>query len=136
METIDLFNFLTDAQPFFTVSNNKNVLLIGEESELRIELDEARDPSEYYAMVVVPSVLSIRQTEDLLSDYKGQLLYGQKVSGGERIQLLTVPFRGSRDMILHLEGIMKGQSEGLVLVRHISNPEIIQAIKIPKVTVQ
>ena len=59
MEIIDLFNFLTDAQPFFTVSNNKNVLLIGEESELRIELDEARDPSEYYAMVVVPSVLSI-----------------------------------------------------------------------------
>ena len=39
-------------------------------------------------------------------------------------------------MILHLEGTMKGKSEGLVLVRHISNPEIIQTIKIPSVIVQ
>jgi hypothetical protein len=136
LENIDLLDFLTDAQPFFTVSNKKNILSVGEESELRIELDKTKDPSEYYAVIVAPSVLSIRQTEDLLSDYKGQLLFGQKVSGGERIHLLTVPFRGSRDMILHLEGTMKGKSEGLVLVRHISNPEIIQTIKIPSVIVQ
>jgi hypothetical protein len=136
METINLLDFLTDAQPFFTVSNKKNILSVGEESELRIELDKTKDPSEYYAIIVAPSVLSIRQTEDLLSDYKGQLLFGQKVAGGERIQLLTIPFRGSHDMILHLEGTMKGKSEGLVLVRHISNPEIIQTIKIPSVIVQ
>jgi hypothetical protein len=136
METINLLDFLTDAQPFFTVSNKKNILSVGEESELHIELDKTKDPSEYYAVIVAPSVLSIRQTEDLLSDYKGQLLFGQKVAGGERIQLLTIPFRGSHDMILHLEGTMKGKSEGLVLVRHISNPEIIQTIKIPSVIVQ
>ena len=136
METIDLLDFLTDAQPFFTVSSKKNIISGGEEIELHIELDKTKDPSEYYAIIVAPSVLSIRQTEDLLSDYKGQLLFGQKVAGGERIQLLTVPFRGSHDMILHLEGTVKGKSEGLVLVRHISNPEIIQTIKIPSVTVQ
>ena len=133
-ENINLYDYLVD-KPFFTVNTEKGILSVGEEGVLRIELDKEKDPSEYYAIIAVPSVLSIRQTADLLSDYKGQLLYGQRVSGGERIQLLTVPFRGSRDMVLQVEGVNKGQSEGFVLVRHLSNPDIIQTIKIPKINV-
>jgi hypothetical protein len=134
MENINLYDYLVD-KPFFTVNIEKSILSVGEEGVLRIELDKEKDPSEYYAIIAVPSVLSIRQTADLLSDYKGQLLYGQRVSGGEKIQLLAVPFRGSRDMVLQVEGANKGQSEGFVLVRHLSNPDIIQTIKIPKITV-
>ena len=133
-ENINFFDFLTD-KPFFTVTSKKSILSVGEEDEVRIELDREKDPSEYYAIIAVPSVLSIRQTADLLSDYKGQLLFGQKVSGGERIQLMAVPFRGSREMILQVEGANKGNSEGFVLVRHISNPDIIQTVKIPTITV-
>ena len=111
-------------------------ITIGKETELVINLDKERDPNEYYAVIAAPSVLSIRQTEDLLSDYKGQLLYGQKVAGGERIQMLTLPFRGSRQMILKLEGALKGSSEGYVMIRHINNPDIIATGKIPAVSVR
>ena len=52
------------------------------------------------------------------------------------MQLITIPFRGSREMVVEVEGSYQGKSEGLVLVRHISNPSIIQMVKIPSITVQ
>jgi hypothetical protein len=122
--------------PFFNVNIDDDHMTMGSETSLTIELDKERDPSEYYALIAVPSVLSIRQTEDLLSDYKGQLIYGQRSTGSEKIQLLTVPFRGSRKMVLNLEAAQKGTSEGIILVRHINNPEIIASIKIGKVIVK
>ena len=87
-------------------------------------------------MIVVPSFFSIHQTTDLLSDYIGQLHCGQKFFGGERIQMVTVPFCGSGNLVIQVEGACQGKSEGFVLVRHISNPNIIQTVKIPTVTVQ
>jgi len=111
-------------------------LKIGEEGIIKIELDKDKDPTEYYAIIAVPSVLSVRQTDDLLSDYKGQLLYGQRASGGEKIQFLTVPFRGKREMILNVQASQKGESEGFVLVRHISNPDIIVTGKMDVVRVK
>ena len=109
---------------------------MGEESEILIQLDKDKDPSEYYAIIAVPSVLAIRQTDDLLSDYKGQLLYGQKTGGGLKIQMITAPFRGSGKMIIHTEASQKGESQGFVLVRHISNPDIIATVKSEKIRVK
>ena len=135
-ESISLFHYLTDEKPFFSVTTSRNYFSVGEEGTIRIELDYDKDPSEYYALVVAPSVLSIRQTTDLLSDYKGQIIYGQKTLGGVKMQMITAPFRGAREMVLEVEGTYQGKSEGLVLVRHISNPNIIQAVKIPAISVQ
>ena len=132
---INLYDYL-ETKSFFTISVDNKTLKMGEEAKIQINLDKDKDPSEYYAIVAVPSVMSVRQTEDLLSDYKGQLLYGQRASGGQKIQLLSVPFRGSRTMILNVEAAQKGESEGFILVRHISNPDIIVTEKIEKVTVE
>jgi hypothetical protein len=129
-QDLNVYSFL-EKKPFFDIITSGKDLTIGSETELIINLDNDRDPNEYYAVIAAPSVLSIRQTEDLLSDYKGQLLYGQKSAGGERIQMLTLPFRGSRQMILKLEGALKGSSEGYVMVRHMNNPDVIATGKIP-----
>lgn len=122
-------------EPFFKVELEKSKLAMGEEGSLLIELDKVKDPFEYYAIIALPSTVSLRQTEDILSDYKGLLLYGQKTSGGTKIQLVTVPFRGSRKMILSLEGAQKGISSGWVLVRHINNPDDIATVKISETEV-
>jgi len=52
------------------------------------------------------------------------------------MQFLTVPFRGSRTMALRVEGRQKGESDGFVSVRHISNPEIFATVRTGKVTVK
>ena len=141
---INIYEYLSKT-PFFNSStcfiNNEvikdtDAIKVGEEAVLQITLDNDRDPSEYYAVIAVPSVFSIRQTEDLLSDYKGQLLYGQRAAGGTKIQFLTVPFRGSRVMVLNLEATQKGRSDGYVFVRHISNPDIVATGKIGTITVK
>lgn len=132
---IDMADYIQE-KPFFNAKIDDDHITMGSETILTIELDKDKDPSEYYALIAVPSVLSVRQTEDLLSDYKGQLIYGQRSSGSEKIQLLTVPFRGSGKMVLNLEAAQKGESEGIIMVRHINNPEIIVSIRINKVVVK
>lgn len=116
---------------FFKVSHDAASIGVGEERTIVIELDKTRDPIDYYAVIALPSVVSLRQTGDILADYRGQLLYGQKSSGGERIQFLTVPFRGLRTMKLVVEGALPGKSHGLVMVRHQANPAVVQTIEIP-----
>lgn len=125
--------YLTKAG-FFKVSHNAASIGVGEERTILIELDKKLDPIDYYAVIALPSVVSLRQTEDILADYRGQLLYGQKSSGGERIQFLTVPFRGLRTMKLVVEGALPGKSHGFVMVRHQANPAVVQTIEIPAVT--
>ena len=132
---INIYEYLSKT-PFFSISADTHTLKMGQEGTIQITLDKDKDPAEYYAIIAVPSTLFVRQTEDLLSDYKGQLLYGQKVAGGEKIQLLTVPFRGSRVMTLNTEASQIGESDGYVLVRHISNPDIIATSKIGKIAVK
>jgi len=134
-KVINIYEYLSKT-PFFKTTIDKKAFKVGQEGTLTIQLDKDKDPAEYYAIIAVPSVLSIRQTEDLLSDYKGQLLYGQRASGGTKIQFITVPFRGSGRMVLNLEATQKGESDGYVLVRHISNPDIIATGKIEVVTVK
>lgn len=119
---------------FFTVGIDSASLGVGEERTILIELDKSLDPVDYYAVIALPPVVSLRQTEDILADYRGQLLYGQKSSGGERIQFVTVPFRGSRTMKLVVEGALPGKSHGFVMVRHQSNPATVQTVEIPTVT--
>jgi hypothetical protein len=126
----------TSKKSFFRIQLEKDKLSMGEEGRMLIELDKDKDPFEYYAIIALPSTVSLRQTEDILSDYKGQLLYGQKASGGAKIQLVTVPFRGSRQMILSLEAAQKGVSSGWVLVRHLNNPDDIVTLKIPDLEVR
>lgn len=119
---------------FFKVSHDADSIGVGEERTIVVELDKTLDPIDYYAVIALPSVVSLRQTEDILADYRGQLLYGQKSSGGERIQFVTVPFRGLRTMKLVVEGALPGKSHGFVMVRHQANPAVIQTIEIPAIT--
>jgi len=108
---------------------------VGEELGLEIALSPDLDPSEYYAIVAVPSTVAVKQTEDLLSDYRGQLIYGQQVTGGTRMQLLAVPFRGARSLKLVLEGAYPGHSFGKLLVRHIEKADAYAARPLPEITV-
>jgi len=126
----------TTRKAFFKVQPEKTALAVAEESRLLIELDKDKDPFEYYAIIALPSTVSLRQTEDLLTDYKGQILYGQKASGGTKIQLITVPFRGARRMVLSLEGAVKGTSRGYVLVRHMNNADDLATVEIPDIVVR
>jgi hypothetical protein len=134
----------TDREPFFEVKLERRSLRMGDEVEMVIELDavalerqnSAGSFAEYYAIVAVPSTLSAKQTEDLLSDYKGQPVYGQRETGSQKIQLLAVPFRGSRRIVLKLGAAQRGESDGYVLVRHVGNPEVAAAVKTGAVTVK
>ena len=136
---VDMLDFAQN-EPFFKVTLEKSALQMGDELDMVIELDGAAlehgGPAEYYAIVAVPSTLSVKQTEDLLSDYKGQAIYGQREMGSQKIQLLTVPFRGSKRVVLKLGAAQRGSSNGYVLVRHIANPGIIATVKTGIVTVK
>lgn len=110
---------------------------VGQELALEVALSSDLDPMEYYAIVAVPTTVAIKQTEDILADYRGQLLYGQQVTGGTRMQLLAIPFRGNRSMKLLLEGAYPGHSFGKVAIRHIEKAEGGVSIKtIPEIVVE
>jgi hypothetical protein len=109
---------------------------VGGELGLTVELDKARDPLEYYAIIAVPSTLSIKQTEDILSDYRGVLIYGQQGQGSQQMQLMAVPFRGSRTIKLLLEGAYKGTSAGVVAIRHVEDSTEVFSVPVPAVTVR
>ncbi len=122
--------------PFASARLSKRELAIAERSSLEITLDASKDPLEYYAIIAVPSTVAVRQTEDILSDYKGQLLYGQQSMGAAKMQALAVPFRGSRSLKLWLEGAYSGVSDGLVAIRHMHNPQDVCTLKTGAVTVR
>lgn len=128
-------DYLQASGHFFSVQCSTNAWTMGQQGELTVTLNQDQNPSDYYAVVALPSVLALRQTDDLLADYKGQLLYGQKAAGGEKIQLVAVPFRGSRTLRLFVEASQPGHSPGYVLVRHISNPQIISTLKVEDLSV-
>jgi hypothetical protein len=109
---------------------------IGDELGMEINLSGDLDPAEYYAIIAVPSTVAVKQTEDILSDYRGQLIYGQQVTGGTRMQLLAVPFRGARSMKLLLEGAYAGHSPGKVIIRHIEKAGAAAVRPLPDVTVE
>lgn len=132
---INIYDHL-EKPSFFKLASDKNSYQIGSEGTLTAVLDDGIDAGEYYALIAAPSNLSIRQSEDILSDYRGQLLYGQKSSGAVKMQFITVPFRGSKTLNVSLEGAVEGESEGFVCVRHISNPEKIVTLKTEKMTVK
>lgn len=109
--------------------------LQGGKTQLVVELDASKDPAEHYAIVAAPSNLAITQTEDILADYKGNLLYGQQASGASKPQLMAVPFRGSRRMTLALEALQVGTSPGLVAIRHVERPDEETVFALPEVRV-
>ncbi|MBI5608534.1 MAG: hypothetical protein HY902_06600 [Deltaproteobacteria bacterium] len=111
-------------------------LAVGEQSRIRIELDADKDPLEYYALVAVPATVAIRQTEDALSDYKGQLIYGQQSMGSAKMQIIAVPFRGSRTLTLWIEGLTGGHAPGVVAIRHVHDPAEWCSLVIPEITVR
>jgi hypothetical protein len=78
----------------------------------------------------------VKQTVDILSDYRGQLIYGQQGMGSQQIQMLAVPFRGSRNLDLLLEGAYAGISPGMVMVRHIENSTLVATVPTPSVRVR
>ncbi|HND09634.1 MAG TPA: hypothetical protein PLY80_04315, partial [Pseudomonadota bacterium] len=123
-------------QPFAKVGLSKTQAHVGEELTLEVELAPDRDPLEYYALIAVPTTTSVKQTEDILSDYRGQLIYGQQGQGGTQMQLLTVPFRGKAKLRLLLEGAYKGHAPGLVMIRHIESLSHVCGLAVPDVTVQ
>lgn len=117
------------------VTVQKTAARVGEELTLEVTLDAGRDPLEYYAIVAVPTTTSIKQTEDILSDYRGQLIYGQQGQGGTQAQLIAVPFRGARSLRLLLEGAYRGRSPGVVVIRHIEGALPAAGLAIPEVRV-
>lgn len=121
---------------FARVSVSKPSVQVGEELSLEVQLDPSRDPLEYYAVIAVPTTTSIKQTEDILSDYRGQLIYGQQGQGGTQMQILTVPFRGSRNVRLLLEGAYRGSSTGLVMIRHIESKDLASGVAVSEVSVR
>ncbi len=136
---LNMFDHL-EKTPFFDIKCANAALKTGDESMIEINLNDKiqkdSDAADYYAIVALPSNLSLMQTEDLLADYRGQLLYGQKTSGGESIQLVTVPFRGSKTMSLKVKAVHKGESEGFVTVRHMSDPDFVVTLKTAKIKVE
>ena len=104
-------------------------------TELVVELGPGQDPAEWYAVVAVPSTVAVQQTEDVLSDYKGQLIYGQQATGAAKMQLLAVPFRGQRRLSLWLEAVAPGQSVGYVVARHVQRPDESAVVQLPEVRV-
>jgi hypothetical protein len=122
--------------PGARVTLSRTTLRPGEELELGLTLDGDRDPLEHYAIVVAPTTTSIKQTADVLSDYHGQLIYGQQGQGGTQMQLVVVPFRGARSMRLVLEGAYRGRAPGLVLIRHIEGALRPAGVAVPDVTVR
>jgi hypothetical protein len=131
-----LLRLTATTQPFATAKVSRSQARVGEELSLEVELAADRDPLEYYALIAVPTTTSVKQTEDILSDYRGQLLYGQQGQGGTQMQLLTVPFRGKRSLRLLLEGAYKGHSAGLVMIRHIESLNHVCGVAVPDVSVQ
>lgn len=123
-------------KPFARAMVAKAELGVGEQSELVVELDAAADPLEYYALVAVPATVAIRQTQDALSDYKGQLIYGQQAMGGAKMQVIAVPFRGLRTLRIWIEGLLPGQAPGLVAIRHVHDSDRSCALPIPAVRVR
>lgn len=121
---------------FARVSVSKPAVQVGEELTLDVQLDPTRDPLEYYAVIAVPTTTSIKQTEDILSDYRGQLIYGQQGQGGTQMQILTVPFRGSKNIRLLLEGAYRGSSTGLVMIRHIESKDLVSGVAVSDVSVR
>ncbi len=135
VDRAQLLRMTKTTQPFAKVSVSRAEAKVGEELAMTVELDADRDPLEYYALIAVPSTTSVKQTEDILSDYRGQLIYGQQGQGGTQMQLLTVPFRGKRSLRLLLEGAYKGQSPGLVMIRHIESLAHVCGVEAPVVSV-
>ncbi|HNN92954.1 MAG TPA: hypothetical protein PKI03_11830 [Pseudomonadota bacterium] len=118
------------------VRASKPGVAVGEEFSLTIDLDPSRDPLEHYAIIAVPTTTSVKQTDDILSDYRGQLIYGQQGQGGTQMQIVTVPFRGKRSLSLLLEGAYRGSSPGLVMIRHIESRGQVSGVPIPELTVR
>jgi hypothetical protein len=124
------------AVPFARAAVSKPSIDMAQQTVLHVQLDQSRDPLEYYAVIAVPSTTSVKQTEDILSDYKGQLIYGQQGTGGAKIQFLAVPFRGARDLRLWLEGLYPGTADAVIAVRHMSNPADVCTLRVKDVTVR
>jgi hypothetical protein len=114
---------------------DRTLPLQGGRTELVVELGPEQDPAEWYAVVAVPSTVAVQQTEDVLADYKGQLLYGQQAAGAAKVQLLTVPFRGQRKMCLWLEAVAPGESAGYVVARHVQRPDERAMVRLPELKV-
>jgi hypothetical protein len=110
-------------------------LVVGGEAVMTVNLEPGLDPLEYYALVAVPTTTTIKQTGDILADYRGELIYGQQATGSSKMQIITLPFRGARTIKLLLEGAWPGNSPGVVMIRHIENPYDYGTFPIPSITV-
>ena len=133
---VNLFDFGPKSESYGKVEVSRASLAMAQEATLTVTLDASRDPLEYAALVAVPTTVAIKQTEDILSDYKGQLIYGQQAMGTQKMQLISVPFRGSRSLRLLLEGAFAGTSPGAVVIRHLENQGDRGALRIPEIEVK
>lgn len=122
-------------KPFAKALLSHSELAVGQEGQLELQLDPALDPLEYYALIAVPATVGIKQTQDALSDYKGQLIYGQQAMGSGKMQVIAVPFRGSPSIKLWIEGLMPGQAIGNAVIRHVHDPDRACSVKIAAIKV-
>jgi hypothetical protein len=133
-----IVRFSSDSQASWGTArvSESEIPMAGGKATLVVELDPSKDPSEYYAIVAVPSTLGIAQTEDILADYKGNLIHGQQAGGASKPQLMAIPFRGLSRLSLLLEAVQPGTSPGVVAVRHIERPDEEAIVAIPEVRVR
>lgn len=123
-QSVSLYDYLDPGRNLCTIEPLPETMSLGAETGLTVNLDPSLDPNDYCALIAVPVVLALRQSENPPT---GAVIENQ--------QLLAVPFRGSGTIRLALAASQKGKSPGYVLVRHLGDPEIIAAVKIPEVTV-
>jgi hypothetical protein len=133
-----IVRFSSDSQANWVTArvSESEIPMAGGKATLVVELDPSKDPSDYYAIVAVPSTLGIAQTEDILADYRGNLIYGQQAGGASKPQLMAIPFRGLSRLSLLLEAVQPGTSPGFVAVRHIERPDEEAIVAIPEVRVR
>lgn len=119
----------------FQLSKAPGTLAVGQEGKLQVTLNPERDPASYVAWVLLPAHLALKLTADNLRDARGASLVGQGQTGGQKVQVARIPFRGSRDMTLILEGLYPGEGDGQIVVRHLADEKDLSSLPLQGWTV-
>ncbi len=135
--TIALFDGVSTARPLARADLAPRDLRLGHRAFLQVALDPKLDPLEYFAVVAVPTVTAVKPTPEALSDHARVLAWGQPAAvTTPRMQVVAVPFGGSRTLRLMLEATWAGSAAGAVAIRHLEDPRDRATLVLPTVTVK
>ncbi|MBI5286860.1 MAG: hypothetical protein HY878_04620, partial [Deltaproteobacteria bacterium] len=107
-----------------------------DEATLQLELQSDKEPSQYIALVALPTTVSLNRTEpSLMHSYGKGLIKGMRSVGGSQTRIFSVPFGSLHKLEIIVNGSLPGTSKGLALIRHISNPSLVKTVALPEITV-